>query len=391
MRVVITGTGVVSPVGIGNEAFWSSLASRVCGIGEIKRFHPGAYLGGEVPAAEFARVFDDRRLRRAAEVTKYAFLSAREALVCAGAYQDLFDASRAGIVSGVTHGALEYSCLFHAGVVREGPPGASPALFSDSVLNATAGTLSLAFGIKGPSHSLIGGSPVGLQAIAFAAGLIREKRVELCAATASEVLNQRAVEVYSRMGLVSKARQPSPFTKGAEGFLPGEGAGTIILEVYENATRRGARPLAEIRGWGFSCSGDLAESVATALEKALSSASLGVEDIKVVITGANGGAAGRAEGAALGKILKKGTRVVSIRPSVGEAFGAGAVMDTVAAALSVSRGAMVSDACAPVEETLSEWQWAALKPSGEPSVQDHVLISSTGLLGEAGFIILKRL
>ncbi len=388
MKIVITGTGVVSPVGIGCDGFWTSLVQGRTGIGEIEGFSRRGRFGGEVRGFDFKRLFDARGFRRAADVTKYALVSAKEALTEAGIDRHgIIDDSRIGVVTGVTHGALGYSCEFHRGFSTEGPLGASPALFSDSVLNAATGSVSLAFGLKGPSHTLVGGPSVGLQAVSLGAELLRSGMLDACIVLASETLSEVAFEAYSSLGMISRSMGSAAFT-GARGFLLGEGAGAVVLEGSEGALSRGAVPRAEVAGWACRSGAGLKDAVADGLERALSMAGLDGRGVAGAIVGANGCGIDRAEGAALGGLLSEGVPVTSLKPFIGEGFGAASMMSVVAAVLSLGKRTMLPNAgFGPV---LPEWSWARLSTEPQEAALENILVSSTGFLEEAGSVILKK-
>lgn len=377
MRVVVTGIGAVTPSGIGKDALALALREGRPLPGPVARFG-GRFSGSEVKDFAFESLFDDRRFRRASMVTKFSLVAAKLALKDAGLKDTPggLEGIKAAVVSGVTHGSLAFSCDFHRGYLEEGAVGASPALFSDSVLNASTGALSLAFGAKGPSHTLIGSSPVGLEAVAFGGALIESGRAEVCLVCASEVMEEITVEAYSKLGLVKSG----PDAK--EGFLPGEGAAVLVLEPFESAVKRGAKPLAEVSGSSFYSSGDLENDIRTAAERAIKGSGLDPGDLTNLIAGLNC-ANFMAEARALSGVLSASLRADSLQGLFGECFSASSLLSLAAASIMLSSEKGLAGSL----NKSSEWSWAKGGPQ-EPS--QNVLVSSIGLSGEAGCMVFKK-
>ncbi len=370
MSIVITGTGVVSPLGIGKDAFIRAFTrgeSRLTGAVDI-----GARLA-RVAGFDFGTLFPDRRFRRAAVVTQYALVAAAEALKDAGLDLSTYDGKRVGVVCGVTHGALGYSCDFHKGFSTEGPLGASPVLFSDSVLNALAGALSLAYGIKGPSHTLIGGPDVGVQAVEYGAELVRDGRVDLCLVVAGEALHERTVEAYIKLGIATGDGEAMP--------AYGEGAGAVVIERDVGAKERGITGLAELASVATMVTPALEDSLRGVVEQALSGADLSSADIAGVMLG---GGSDDFEGCVVGDLLPDATRFLPVKELVGEAFCAGTLMNLVVATHLVYEGARAVEgigAGAAIE---------GVPISTGVDQEQRILFLVAGHRKEAGCLILKR-
>ena len=392
MKVVITGAGVVCPAGIGLEAFWNALQGGSYGIREVASFEARGLRGGSVTGFDFEALFGDRRFRRADDVTKFALVSSKEALNGAGADAAVLRGMRAGAVVAVTHGAIGFSTEFHSGVVKEGPVGASPAVFSDSVMNAPTGNLTLCYGMNGPSYTLVGDSPAALQSVKLAAGLIRDGMADLCVVSATEELSERVYEAYSRVGLIPAGAAQGmvdPFGTDGRGFLPGEGAASIVLESERGAARRGAVPIARISGYGSSSGAVPDDNVSKSVTKAIKAATIEAVDIDAAIVSANGSGCALTEGAALGGLLKEHTPVAGIKPHVGEGFCAASLMSVVAAALCVSRGRLIPNV--RTGQASPAWAWAGITAAPKEARIKNMLVSSTGLRGEAAALVLSSL
>lgn len=382
MRLVITGIGVLSPAGIGKEAFRSSVFSGACASlpSRVSRFTREIH-GFEVKGLDFESRFPDRRFRRASLTTKFALVSAREALADAGLIGSpgCLDGLSVGIASGVTHGSLAYSCDFHRAIVTEGGASASPALFSDSVLNASTGSISLAFSARGPAHTLIGGSAVGLQAIGLGAGLVRSGAVRVCIVSCAEVMEEISSSAYALFSSLKKSQGLEPV------FVAGEGAGALVIESLEDATARGARPVAEIAGWGFRTAGPVDVGLAGAVAAALKSSGVDRGEVRHIISGASSGPSDFDEAHGLGRIIAHAANVASLKGYIGEGFGAASLMSSIAGALSLATGEFPKDS--GYVKGRPYWSWAGAEPSGSP---ENCLITACGPTKEAGALILKK-
>jgi hypothetical protein len=168
------------------------------------------------------------------------------AVTDAGFSPAAFGGERAGLIVGITHGAVNYSVQFHRTLLLEGALGASPLHFSESVPNAPAGNGAIAFQIHGPVHTLIGEEPVGAQAIDCAADLLRRGLVDRCLVVATEEWNEVVAHAYAQIDRAAGRRA------GSDDAPPlGEGAAALVLELESTAACRGTTPYAVISGWSL--------------------------------------------------------------------------------------------------------------------------------------------
>lgn len=326
MRTVITGIGIVSPAGVGKEALWEAFSNGCQLIAPVERLG-GAYLGAEVRGFSF-EAFDDRRFRRASFLTKLALVAAKLALEDAhlNAAPGCLDGMRTAVVSAVTHGSLGLSTEYHKGYLLEGPSGASPVLFSDSVLNATAGSLSLAFSARGPSHTLVGGPPAGFQALSLASGLIGSGRAEICLVSAAEVLEAILADSYERL---------SGFKPLARRFTPGEGAAVVVIEGLESALRRGARPIAELAGCSVRSGADCEKGLRESIRRALLSSAVDAGSITGVMASRDPWY-GDMEEKVLGEVSR--APVATLSDCIGDSFAFSSLASVCMGAVSVEGG-----------------------------------------------------
>jgi 3-oxoacyl-[acyl-carrier-protein] synthase II len=235
-RIAISGIGVVCPGAIGREEWVRSLSAG-----------PGKKDAYRLPEfALEAYLANARSFRRVAGATKFALAAMALAVADAGFSAGAFGGEEAGLIVGITHGAVTYSVAFHRTLVLDGPLAASPLFFSESVPNAPAGNGAIAFQIHGPVHTLIGEEPIGTQAIDLAASLLRFGLVERCLVVGTEEWNEVVAHAYAQVDHAVQRRSDS-----GEATPLGEGAAALVLELESTVARRRATPHAVISGWGL--------------------------------------------------------------------------------------------------------------------------------------------
>ena len=260
MTIYIAGTGPVSPIGIGKEEFLSSLVSGRSGIGISDRYQS---LCGEVASSSVDALLKDRRFRRAAPFSRFALLSVKLALEDAGFGSIAGPATALSMAT--MHGASNYTQEFHRAIVTEGVEGASPILFSDSVLNAAAGNLSLCYGIKGPAHTLIGATTASFKAVQLGCELLMQDEADTVVVASSEELNEIEIFCYSRLGI-------SPLA---------EGGGALILARDRNGS---SAQECRIRSAASCCNpADTRAAVRQAIRASLADAELHASAIDLMI------------------------------------------------------------------------------------------------------------
>jgi 3-oxoacyl-[acyl-carrier-protein] synthase II len=325
-RVAVSGIGIVSPGGLGREAFLQALAAggRAAGGSRVPEFSLEQYLGGS------------HSFRRVAGATKYALAAMSLAIRDAGFSVGAFGGERAGIVATITHGAVTYSVDFHRVLLLEGPLAASPLHFSESVPNAPAGNGAIAFQVRGPVHTLMGEEPVGTQAIDLAAGLIRAGLADRLLVVGTEEWNELVAHAYGQCDSAAR-RLPDP------GEVPplSEGAAALVLEPEDAVLRRGARPHAVLLGWSLdrSLAARLEVAAAEAIRDACRASGRSVAEVDHVLpsTGRHRHAATRgflvARGEGAGPLTW-----VDLVPMVGNPAGASNLLQVAASASLMSAG-----------------------------------------------------
>ncbi len=257
-RVVITGMGVVAPVGIGKDAFWSSLTSGRSGVGRITLFDTEGYsvaIAGEVENFDLSGQVDVKDLRHLDRFVQFAVAAAHEAIADSG-LDIAARAERVGVIVGSGIGGLRTLEDQHIILRERGPRRISPFLIPMMIPNMAAGQISIFFGAKGPNYAPVSACTTANHAIGEAFETIRRGAADACIAGGAEApITPLGIAGFAAMKALSTrndepAKASRPFDAQRDGFVVGEGAGILILEELEGAVRRGARIYAEMIGYG---------------------------------------------------------------------------------------------------------------------------------------------
>ena len=276
-RVVVTGIGLVTPLGCGHETVWKRLLDGESGIQRIEHFETGdlaCRIAGLVPRADgrgggspdMAGVFkpDDvmspREQKRIDDFILYGIAAADEAIADSGLTFETEEArERAGVTIGSGTGGLE--TIYNASVelVEKGPRRLSPFYIPGMLINLTSGQVSIRHGLKGPNHAVVTACSTGAHAIGDAARFIKYGDADVMVAGGAEAAVCRlgigcfvACRALSTGYNDTPEAASRPYDSGRDGFVMGEGAGVVVLEEYEHAKARGAKIYAEIGGYGLS-------------------------------------------------------------------------------------------------------------------------------------------
>ena len=263
-RVVITGLGIVSSIGVGKETFWENCLRGVSGIKPIQRFDVSSYrsqLGAQLPEIDFKAFIKPVNLRRMDRIGKVVVSSVRLAIDDSGLDLKEEDSGRVGISIGTGLGSSDTVDQFFRSLLRDGPLGAAPLLFQTAVPNAITSHCAIEYGIKGVNITFSHKESSTEMAMTFAYHLLKEGRADVIFAGGGDELSEPLYHVYSMLGALSPGRGKGaegmkPFDQSRNGIVLGEGSGIIILETLEHAKKRGANIYAEMAGAGLSGSTD---------------------------------------------------------------------------------------------------------------------------------------
>lgn len=260
-RVVVTGLGVVTPVGIGNKCFWQNICDGKSGISRVTHFNVDDYptrIGAEVLDFQPSDYLDRKEVRRMDRFCQFAVAAAMIALKDAAIDTAVINGERAGVSVGSGIGGI-YTIEEQMKVLYEkGPRRISPFLVPMLIANMASGYISIQFGMKGPNTTSVTACSTGTHSIGEAFKMIQRNDADLMVAGGSEAaFTPLAFAGFCAMRAMSTRneepeRASRPFDMDRDGFVMGEGAGVMILESLEHALSRGAKIYAEVIGYGLS-------------------------------------------------------------------------------------------------------------------------------------------
>ncbi|MDF2635767.1 MAG: 3-oxoacyl-(acyl-carrier-protein) synthase 2 [Pelosinus sp.] len=260
-RVVVTGLGAVTPIGIGKDEFWQSLLAGKSGIGKITRFDASEYttqIAGEVKDFEPAKYIDKKEAKRMDRFTQFAVAASKMAFDDSGINLETEDRTRIGTMIGTGIGGMDTLNEQYHNLFDKGPNRISPFFIPMMIGNMAAGQTSITFGLQGPCSCVTTACATGTNAIGDAFKVIQRGDADVMVAGGTEAaISPIAVAGFCSMkALSTRNDEPEkasrPFDKDRNGFVMGEGAGVVILESLEHAVARGAHIYAEVIGYGFN-------------------------------------------------------------------------------------------------------------------------------------------
>ncbi len=260
-RVVITGVGVVSPVGNDAETFWNSLLEGKSGIDRVAAFDASDYptqIAGEVKNFDPEQYMDKKDIRRTDRFVQFGLAAAKMAVEDAKLEITPENAERVGVYIGSGIGGLTTWEEQHSVLLEKGPRRVSPFFIPMLIANMASGAVSIQYGAKGPTSSAITACATGTNAIGDALRLIQFDHADVMIAGGAEatVRPMAFAGFCSAKAMSTRNDEPQkasrPFDKDRDGFVMGEGAGVLILEELEHAKKRGATIIAEVIGYGMS-------------------------------------------------------------------------------------------------------------------------------------------
>lgn len=296
-RVVITGMGLVSPVGHDVESSFKALVEGKNGIDFIKLHDTTAWrvkIAGEVKDLDFEQLLDKKEARKSDRVTNLAMVAAEEAFVQSGLDMSTLDPFRFGTFLGSGIGGLNTIFDETKVSVLKGPTRISPYFIPNAIINMPGAKIGIKYGAKGPNLPIVTACSAATNSIGEAFRYIRDGYLDFAFAGGSEApITEIGVGGFANLRALDFSNDPNtasrPFDKTRAGFVVGEGAGLMILETYEHAVSRGAKILGEIVGYGSTADAfhmtapdEDAAGITKCLELALADANLNPTDIDYI-------------------------------------------------------------------------------------------------------------
>ena len=297
-RVVVTGLGIVSPVGNTVDEAWSNIVAGKSGIAQITKFDASAFasrIAGEVKDFDAAQYLSPKEVRRMDTFIHYGIAAGVQAIQDAGLEAKPQDSERIGINIGSGIGGLPFIEETHKEYLANGPRRISPFFIPASIINMISGNLSIRYGFQGPNLACVSACATGNHSIGESARLIEHGDADVMIAGGSEAcVCPLAIGGFaSAKALSTRNDDPAtasrPWDTGRDGFVLGEGAGVVVLEEYERARARGAKIYCELAGYGMSSDAyhmtaplEDGSGAARAMRNAMISAQLRAEDIQYI-------------------------------------------------------------------------------------------------------------
>ncbi|MGO3740866.1 beta-ketoacyl-ACP synthase II [Kerstersia sp.] len=295
-RVVITGLGIVSPVGNDIATAWDNIVNGRSGIGRITRFDPSgltAQIAGEVKDFEVTQYFPSKEARQMDTFIHYGVAAGVQAWQDSGLEITEANADRVGVIVGSGIGGLPRIEETQTEYLERGARRISPFFVPASLINLISGQLSIRFGMRGPSYAVVSACTTGLHSIGDAARLIEYGDADVMLAGGAEsTVSPLGIGGFAAMRALSLRNDDPetasrPWDRDRDGFVLGEGAGVLVLEEYEHARKRGARIYGEFAGYGMSSdahhiTAPNREGPARGVQNALRNGGVNAEDVSYV-------------------------------------------------------------------------------------------------------------
>jgi len=297
-RVVLTGMGVVSPIGVGLKEFEKSLFAGRCGIGRITHFDPSLFrsqIGGEVKDLNVEDYLSQKDIKRMDRFTQLGMIATEEAIKDAGITVNGEDPERVGVLVGSGVGGLETIEREKTNLLQKGPGRVSPFLVPMLITDITSAHIAIKYGFMGPNLSISTACATGNHAIGEAFKIIQrgEAEIMITGGTEAAITPLGLAGFCSMRALSTRNDEPHkasrPFDKERDGFVIGEGAGILVLEELERAKKRGAKIWAEIVGFGMSCDAyhitqpaEDGKGIRIAMERSLRDARVNLDEVDYI-------------------------------------------------------------------------------------------------------------
>lgn len=357
-RVVITGMGVISPVGNTLEEFWKALLEGRSGVGPITRFDTSEYetkIAAEVKDFHPENYMDRKEARRMDRFCQYGVAASNLALQDAGLLDGDVDKERVGVIIASGIGGMETFSAEIKKLFDHGPRRVSPFFIPMLIADIVPGHVSIMHGFKGPNYATVSACASSAHAIGEGFQMVRDGRADVMVVGGTEaaILPMGVAGFNAMKALSTRNDEPErasrPFDADRDGFVMGEGAGVLILEELEHAKRRGARIYAEMAGAGYTADAyhitapaPGGEGAAKAIEIALKDG--GIDPSEVDYINAHGTSTpynDREETAAIKKVFGERAYEIPIsstKSMIGHLLGAGGAVELIATVLTIRDG-----------------------------------------------------
>lgn len=406
-RVVVTGMGAVTPIGLNTEEYWESLRAGKIGFGEITQFDTTDFkvkVAASVKGFQGKDYMDPKSARRMELFCQYAVAAAKEAIEQAGIRMEEEDPYRVGCAIGSGVGSLQAMEREHKKLLEKGPGRINPLLVPLMITNMATGNVSIQYGLKGKSLNVVTACATGTHSIgeAFRTIQVGDADIMLAGGTESSI-TPIGIGGFTALTALSSSNDPArcsiPFDKDRSGFVMGEGAGVVVLEELEHAKARGAQILAEVVGYGatsdayhITSPAEDGMGAAMAMKNAVRDAGVSPADVEYInahgtSTHHNDLFETRAIKQAFGEHAYN-MKINSTKSMIGHLLGAAGAVEVIACILQMNNSYI--HATVGLQESEEELDLNYMKGQGMEAEFQYALTNSLGFGGHNASLLLKK-
>lgn len=348
-RVVVTGLGIISSVGIGKDEFWKNLIAGKSGISEVKSFDTSKYenhRGGEVGNFNPLDYMDKEKVKRLGRGSQFAVAASRMALNDARIVVNHLNIDRVGAAIGTTMADAQRIEEMDKTWVESSEKDVDSKLIPQYPGSVLAQNVSFELGLEGPSISIPTACSAGNYSIGYSYDLMREGRVDYMLAGGSDPFSRIAFTGFNRLFAIAPEKC-QPFDKNRKGMMVGEGAAILVLELLENALKRKADIYVEILGYALGCdahhmTAPSVEGITRVMSSAIKNSGIGKDDVDYISAHGTGTQSNdKAECAAMKEVFRdrsKNIPMSSIKSMLGHTMGAASAIEAIACCLAIKEG-----------------------------------------------------
>ncbi len=406
-RVVVTGMGAITPIGLNTEEYWESLRAGKIGFSEITQFDTTDFkvkVAASVKGFQGKDYMDPKSARRMELFCQYAVAAAKEAIEQAGIRMEEEDPYRVGCAIGSGVGSLQAMEREHKKLLEKGPGRINPLLVPLMITNMAAGNVSIQYGLKGKSLNVVTACATGTHSIgeAFRTIQVGDADIMLAGGTESSI-TPIGIGGFTALTALSSSNDPArcsiPFDKDRSGFVMGEGAGVVVLEELEHAKARGAQILAEVVGYGatsdayhITSPAEDGMGAAMAMKNAVKDAGVSLADVEYInahgtSTHHNDLFETRAIKQAFGEHAYD-MKINSTKSMIGHLLGAAGAVEVIACILQMNNSYI--HATVGLQESEEELDLNYMKGQGMEAEFQYALTNSLGFGGHNASLLLKK-
>lgn len=407
-RVVITGTGAVSSLGIGTEKFWQAIKSGKCGISRIERFDVSdlpTQVGAEIKDFDPSEFIDKKEVKRMDRFAQYAMAATQMAVGDSKLDFDKVDKERAGVIVGSGIGGIETLLNNHDILNEKGPGRISPFFVTMMIANMATGLIAIKYGAKGFSECVVTACASSTNSIGDAFKIIQRNDADVMIAGGAEApITRLSLAGFCANKAMTTNPDPNtacrPFDMERDGFIIGEGAGVVILEELGHALSRNANIIAEVVGYG--CTNDAyhitgipegGEGAVRCMNRAIEDAGITPTDIKYINAhGTSTDLNDKNETAAIKTVFGEYAYrlpVSSTKSMTGHLIGAAGAVETIITALAIKEGFLPPTINYKTPDPECDLYY--VPNEGKSADIDYALTNSFGFGGHNATLVLKRL